>query len=122
VTTAASAQSRSRDAGNYLSSSNVGPLVGPPSLISNALPLVRFRTKAKICTELPTSAGFRLPGKAGCYRARRAVPSPAPTFRPGWCGKGGRSQTTCRSLRSLMRPRQRSPSVSAFGRNRSLFD
>jgi hypothetical protein len=50
------------------------------------------------------------------------VPSPAPTFPSGWCGKGGRSQTTHRSLRSLMRLRQRSPSVSAFGRNRLWFD
>ena len=35
--------------------------------------------------------------------------------RAGWCAKDGPSQTTHRSLLLLMRPKQRSPSVSVFG-------
>ena len=63
----------------------------------------------------PAPSSARCPRQPSRSRSRRAVPSPAPTSPPGWCGKGGRSPTIQRSLRLLMRPGQRSPSVSAFG-------
>src|SRR5262245_48397589 len=67
------------------------------------------RARAVVC-DLPE------PGEQKSFTARCAVSG------TDLSSKGGRSQTTHRSLRSLMRPRQRSPSVSAFGRNRLWFD
>src|SRR5262245_48862512 len=66
-----------------------------------------IRARAVVCDLLG-------PGEHKSFTARCAV--------SGTGGKGGRSQTIYGSLPSLMRPRQRSPSVSAFGRNRLRFD
>jgi len=65
-----------------------------------------IRARAVVC-DLPE------PGEQKSFTARCAVGG---TDLPlGWCGKAGPSRTTHRSLRLLMRPRQRSPSISAFG-------
>jgi hypothetical protein len=63
------------------------------------------RARAVVCA-LPETAEQK------SFTTRCAAPAPTS---PGWCGKAGRSPTTHRSLRLLMRPGQRSPSVSAFG-------
>jgi hypothetical protein len=45
-------------------------------------------------TALRRSSSATCPSQASRSRSRRAVPFPAPTSPPGWCGKAGRSQTT----------------------------